>query len=278
MTDIKIIKGNIIHTKVKEQFDVHNNSYLVIENKKVQGIYTKLPEKYKNIKVIDYKSAIIIPSFIDLHIHAPQYMQMGLGLSLELIDWLNNYTFANEQLFSDTEYAKSVYREFVNQLYDNGSLRSCIFATIHTKSTQILVDLLKKKKLSAYVGKVNMNQNAPKELLQTTNKSIEETIQFIKRNENDEKVKPIITPRFAPSCTSELLKELGDISIKYKIPVQTHLAETKNEILWVKKLFSNYKNYSDVYKKHNLYGNQKTLMIHALYLEKEEIQLVIRFK
>lgn len=270
MENIKIIKGHIIFTEDKLSFSVHENSYLVISDKKVVGIYKQLEEKYKDIKVTDYEDAIIIPSFIDLHIHAPQYMQIGLGLDLGLIDWLSKYTFKNEELFEDVEYANDIYSQFVDELYINGTLRSCIFATIHNESTQILIEQLKRKKLSAYVGKVNMNQNTPANLIQSTKQSIKETIEFIKKNSTDDLIKPIITPRFAPSCTSDLLSELGDISKKYCIPVQTHLAETKNEVKWVKQLFSDSKNYSDVYKKNNLYAIQKTLMVHAIYLEEEE--------
>lgn len=273
MTPIKILRGHIIYTKEKKCFEVHENSYLVINNKKVVAIYKELPKRYKDMSITDYGDAIIIPSFIDLHIHAPQYMQMGLGLDLELIDWLNRYTFKCEGKFADVDYAKKVYPHFVEALYQNGTLRSCIFATIHNDSTKILVKELKKKKLSAYVGKVNMNQNAPENLIQTTEYSIRETEKFIEDNGDDDLVKPIITPRFAPCCTSDLLKKLGNLSIKKSIPVQTHLAENKREVEWVKSLFPQSRNYSDVYKRHQLYGNEKSLMAHSIYLDKEEIEM-----
>lgn len=273
MTDIRAIKGHIIYTKVKDNFEVHENSYMVIENKKVKGIFRELPDMYKDIPIIDYgHNAIIIPSFIDLHIHAPQYLQMGIGLDLELIEWLEQYTYRNESLFSDTDYARKIYPAFVKNLYVKGTLRSCIFATIHNDSTRILVDELGKMKLSAYVGKVNMNQNAPDNLLQSTECSYEETKRFIK-SFTGTLVKPIITPRFAPCCNSELLAKLGKLSVEQQIPVQTHLAENKREIEWVKSLFPDSNNYSDVYRRYNLYGNQKTLLAHAIYLTDEEVEI-----
>ncbi|WP_058484960.1 amidohydrolase family protein [Defluviitalea phaphyphila] len=273
MNDLKILKGNFIFTKEKDFFEIHEKSFLIIKNKRVLGIYKNLPKKYEPIKVKDYKDAIIIPSFVDLHVHAPQYLQQGVGLDLELIDWLNKYTFENEMKFVNENYAKKIYSAFVKDLYDNGTLRSCIFGTIHNNSNQILIEEIKKRKISAFVGKVNMDQNAPENLLQTTDDSLKETIEFIDNNSKEDLIKPIITPRFAPSCSLDLLKKLGDLSVKKKIPVQTHLSENKDEVKWVKSLFPSNKNYSDVYLKNQLYGMEKTIMAHAIYLEEEEIKM-----
>jgi guanine deaminase len=271
--NLKIIKGHIIYTKEKTQFEVLKDSFIVVNNKKVVDIYNKLPDMYIDVPIIDYGDSIIIPSFIDLHIHAPQYMQMGIGLDLELIDWLNKYTFRNEEKFSDIDYARQVYPHFVKALYDNGTLRSCIFATIHNDSTYVLIEELKQRGLSAYVGKVNMNKNAPDKLIQTTDCSIRETREFIESNSFSQLIKPIITPRFAPSCSSELLKKLGEISCEHNIPVQTHLSENKKEVEWVESLFPKNPNYSDVYREYNLYGREKTLMAHSIYLSEAEIEM-----
>ncbi len=273
MTDIQVLKGHIIYTKEKDSFEVHKNSYIIIKDHTVIGICETLPEEYRCIPVMDYGDALIIPSFIDLHIHAPQYMQMGVGLNLGLIDWLNQYTFKNEAKFEDLAYAEKVYPRFVDALYQNGTLRSCIFATIHKESTHELVKALENKHLAAYVGKVNMNQNAPDNLLETTDMSVSETIDFIEAIGEARYVKPIITPRFAPSCTSELMQELGKLSNDRAIPIQTHLAETKREINWVMELFPDSKTYSHVYEDHQLYGQQKSLMAHAVYLSDEELEM-----
>lgn len=269
----KAIKGNIVYTEIKEEFIVYDDSYLVYEEDIIEGIYEELPTDISSDNVIDYGSAIIIPSFIDLHIHAPQYIQIGLGLNLGLIDWLNKYTFKLEKRFSDVSYGKRVYPHFVESLYEHGSLRSCIFATNHDASTRVLMEELKKKKLSAYVGIVNMDQNAPEDLLVDAEKSIKITKEFIEDYQNNTKIKPIITPRFVPSCTKKLMDALGKLSMDYHLPVQTHLAETKPEVKWVKSLFPDAKNYSDVYVRADLYGHEKTIMAHGIYLEEEEIEL-----
>lgn len=275
---IKVLKGNIIYTREKEAFDVHEDSYLVIEDKRVVAIYKVLPEIYKvssdQVEIIDYSDAIIIPSLIDLHVHAPQFMQRGLGLNLQLIDWLNQYTFIFEQRFEDIDYAQKVYSQFAETLYENGTLRSVIYGTIHNKSNDVLIQELKNRGLSAYVGKVNMDQNAPEALLQTSDLSIKETREFILKHQEDAFVKPIITPRFAPSCSSKLLRALGNLSKEMKVPIQSHLSENLQEVEWVKQLFPNSENYTSVYKDHGLYSQEKTFMAHAIYLNDQEIQMV----
>lgn len=274
---IKVLKGNIVFTKEKEAFNVYEGAYIVVEDKTIVGIYKVLPEEYQtnppSVVLLDYGDALIIPSFIDLHIHAPQFMQMGIGLNLELLDWLKQYTFMLEQQFEDVHYAKKVYPEFVEALYQNGTLRSVIYGTIHNGSNDVLVEELKKKGLSAYVGKVNMDQNAPETLLQDAEVSLSETRAFILKHQPEDLVKPIITPRFAPSCTSKLLKGLGDLSKELQVPIQTHLSENLNEVEWVKELFPSCDNYSSVYREHGLYGEEKTLLAHAIYLNEEEVQM-----
>lgn len=274
MAEKEVIQGNFLYTKDKDSFEIHEKSFLVIENKRIVGLFDHLPQQDQNLPRTDYHDAIIIPSFIDLHIHAPQYLQRGIGLDLQLVDWLEQYTFHSEMKFSDQNYARSVYAAFAQDLYDNGSLRSCVFGTIHNKSNQILVEAMKSQHISAYIGKVNMNQNGPKDLLQTTEESYQETIDFIEHNE-DSLVKPIITPRFAPSCSELLLKKLGALSQERHVPVQTHLAENKEEVAWVKELFPQYKNYSDVYFQNQLYGKEKTIMAHAIYLNDDEVKMAV---
>ena len=272
---LKILKGNIIYTSVKDRFEVHEQSYIVLEDGIVIDISLELPEAYEAKDVVDYGEGIIIPSFIDLHIHAPQFMQRGIGMNLQLIDWLNQYTFMLEGRFADVNYAKKVYPEFVQSLYDHGTLRSVIFATVHDESNRYLVEALTEKGLGAYVGKVNMNQNAPVSLIESTEKSLRETEAFIKDYDQASQVKAVITPRFAPSCTSELLEGLGQLSVKYHTPVQSHLSENRDEVAWVKELFPDSTSYSDVYDKRHLLGKEKTLMAHAIYLEEEELKLLM---
>lgn len=273
MNNILILKGNIVFTKNKDAFTVHENSYIISEDGLIIGIYKNIPSQFVGIDIIDYRNSLIIPSFVDLHTHAPQYLQMGNGLDLQLIDWLNQYTYPAEIRISDAGFAESIYHQFVNELYKNGSLRSVIFTTIHEKSTEILFSKIKNVGLSAYIGNVNMDRNAPRELIEDTEESITKTMRIIKKYGDNKLIKPIITPRFAPCCSDKLLKGLGDVVKETNVPVQTHLSENPSEIEWVKELFPDCPNYTSVYMKYGLYGINKTLMAHAVYLTEEEIKL-----
>lgn len=270
--NILIIKGNIIFTKESEGFTTLKNSYIVVKDNYVIGIFDKLPEEYKTLKVTDYGDKLIIPGFVDLHVHAPQYSLCGLGYDKTLLQWLNNYTFKEEAKFSDVLYAEKVYKDFACDLYNNGTMRSVIFSTIHRKSTGVLMDLLSKRKLCAYVGKVNMDINSPHYLVETTKESIKETEEWIDEYKDKyDYVKPIITPRFVPSCSSELMMSLGKMALKDNLPVQSHLSENISEIKWVKELYPESESYGHVYDDHNLLGQTTTVMAHCVHLTKDEL-------
>lgn len=274
MEKIRILKGHIIYTKYREDFVVHKDHYLVAVNDIIEDIYERLPEKYMSCEIEDYKENLIIPSFSDLHVHASQYLQMGLAMDLELMEWLTTYTFKEESKFWDITYAQMVYERFAREVYRKGTRRVSVFGTIHKNSTIILFEEMKKSGLMGYVGKVNMDRNAVKNLEEDTLTSIRDTFELIIRYKDDPMVKPIITPRFSPTCTEQMLKKLGDLANDFNIPVQSHLSENEEEVVWVKDLFPSCKTYADTYDKYGLFGNTKTLMAHAIYLEKREIEMV----
>ena len=275
----KIFKSNIIFTPTMETFKVYKNSYIVVEDDKVKGIYEELDKNLKRIPVFDYTDKLIIPSFVDLHFHAPQFPNRGLGLDSELIPWLEKYTFPEEEKYSDIKYAKKVYKNLIHELWKVGTTRVGLFNSIHKESTELLFDLFIESGLGAYIGKVNMNRNTPNYILEDTKTSIRETEEIIlKYKDKSDIVKPIITPRFVPTCTSELLKGLGNLAIKYNIPVQSHLSENTNEIEWVKKLEPEFKDYASAYNEFNLFGQTRTIMAHCIYNTDEEIELMAKNK
>lgn len=275
----KIFKSNIIFTSTKETFDIYKNSYIAVENGKVRGIYEKIDENLEKIPIFDYTDKLIIPSFVDLHFHAPQLPNRGLGLDKELLSWLEKYTFPEEGKYNDIKYAEKVYKKLIHELWKVGTTRVSLFSSIHKESTELLFDLFIKSGLGAYIGKVNMNRNTPDYILEDTKTSIRETEEIILKYKNkSDIVKPIITPRFVPTCTSELLKGLGNLSIKYNIPVQSHLSENTNEIEWVKKLEPEFKDYASVYNEFSLFGQTKTIMAHCIYNTDEEIELMAKNK
>lgn len=273
----KALKGTIVYTATKDKLQIHEDSYIIIEDGKVVEIVRDLGSLYKDIDLEDYSGKLIIPGFVDIHLHAVQYPNMGLGLDKELLPWLETYTFPEEGRYKDLNYAEGVFKRFINQLWRVGTLRSVVFSSIHKESTELLLDLFIESGLGAYVGKVNMDRNTAAYLIEDTDESLRATEEIIcKYLERSDLVRPIITPRFAPTCSGRLLKGLGDLAVKYKLPVQSHLNENKSEIEWVKELFPESKDYASVYKDFNLFGETRTVMAHCIYNTDEEIDLMAK--
>lgn len=270
-----VLKGDIVFTPTKDKFETYENSYIVAEDGRVVGIYKKLNDKYKEYPIKDFTGKMIIPGFVDLHLHAPQYPNMGLGLDKELIPWLETYTFPEEAKYKDREYARMVYSKLIKNLWQVGTTRAVVFGSIHKESTKLLMDMLIEAGLGAYVGKVNMDRNTTPELTEDTQRSIVETEEIILeyRNKSD-LVKPIITPRFVPTCSVELMKGLGKLATNHGVPVQSHLSENTSEVEWVRELHPELPNYASVYNEYGLFGQTSTVMAHCIYNTEDEIELM----
>lgn len=277
MTKTYALKGNIIYSKNQNELNFFENSYLICQDGKSMGVFEKLDEKYKDIEVIDFGEKIICPGLVDLHIHAPQYNFRGMGMDLELLDWLNTYTFPSEAKFKDEDYAKRSYQRFVDYLKYGPNTRHVIFASLHVKSTQILMDLMEKSKMVSFVGKVNMDRNGGVDLEEKdADESEKATLDWLESIKGKYKnTYPILTPRFIPSCTDELLEKLRKIKDDYKLPIQSHLSENLGEIEWVKELVPKAKFYGDAYNIFDLFGkNNKTVMAHCVYSNDDEQDLI----
>lgn len=269
-----IVKGNFICTPTADSYEVHGDSYLVCVDGGVEGIYPVIPDRFKGCRVHDYGNRLVIPGFVDLHLHAAQFLQCGMAMTNQLLSWLKDYTFELEREFDDRVFARKAYTLFAEKLVACGTLRACIFASSSTTGTEELFEVLKGKGVAAYVGKVDMDTNAPDYIIETTRETLRGTTYLIEKYKDEPRVKPIITPRFAPTSTPELLQGLGDLALKYDLPVQSHLSENLDEIKWVKDLFKDAENYSDVYYRNNLFGQTKTVMAHAVYLDDDEKFLI----
>lgn len=282
---IKILKGNIVYTKEMNRFEVYEDGYVVVENGKVKLVAKELPDMYQSIAVEDMGDQLIIPGFVDLHVHAPQWLNTGIGYSKELLPWLNEYTFPLESDFDNLEFAEEHYKNFIQDLWEAGTTRACIFATRHKPATALLIKLLKESGLGAYVGKVNMDRNSTPKLQENTEQSINETIELLEEdsslyalaNSNSAEaplVQYILTPRFVPSTTSTLMKALGEIAEKYDLPIQSHLCENRSEVAWVKELHPDINSFTEVYEHFGLIQPGRTIMAHCIYNTDSEIDIL----
>lgn len=269
-----VLRGDVAHAPTPEGAEFFTDSFLVCVDGRCCGIFRTLPEKFAALPVLDFSGKLIIPGFSDLHTHASQYADLGLGMDFELIQWLDDLTFPEEAKFANGDYAERIYGAFVRELSRGFTTRAAIFATVHAPATLTLMRLLEESGLKTLVGKVNMDRNCPPYLCEAgAEGSMEETLRWLDGCAAFENTKPIITPRFVPSCTDELLERLGGLVRERGLYVQSHLDETHAEIEWVRSLVPDSIDYADVYDRVGLLTD-KTVMAHCLYNSDRETELI----
>ena len=269
------LKGHVIYTPICGQLSLHPDSYLVCEKGKVAGIFPQLPDRWQGIPVHDHGNRLILPGLIDLHVHASQYAYRGLGMDLELLDWLEANAFPEEAKFADLDYAEKAYSIFTQALTRSATTRACVFATLHRPATLKLMELLEEAGLPCLVGKVNMDRNSPDTLRETTEASLAETRRWLEESAAFSLVRPILTPRFTPSCTDALMAGLGQLQQEFGVPMQSHLSENLSEIQWVAELCPKTSCYGDAYAQFGLFGGPcPTVMAHCVWSGPEERALM----
>ena len=275
----KIYKAHILYTKERSHFEVLENGYIAVDaDGRVIEVATDLASlDSEDAEVIDFGDRLLIPAMNDMHVHAPQVRNQGVAMDLELLPWLQNYTFPEESKYADVNYAERMYRRFLHTQWLFGTMRSVVFGTVHTESTRLLMKLYQEAGMGALVGKVAMNRNCPEALCEDVEAAVEGNERLIAEfNQPDALVRPIITPRFVPSCTPELLKACGQLATTYQLPVQSHLSENVSEIAWVAELEPESKSYGDAYNRYGLFGQTPTIMAHCVWTKGEELELMKR--
>ncbi|CEJ61326.1 Putative Chlorohydrolase [Penicillium brasilianum] len=253
--------------------------------------------KVKIVLASEDNNEFFFPGFIDTHIHAPQFPNVGLFGSSTLLDWLETYTFPVESGFGvqgdepngdaklpkdATPSALRIYDQVVARTLSHGTTCASYFATIHVPATNALAALCHSRGQRAFIGRVCMDSpdfcppyykdlSADDSLSATRS-----TIEYIHAlDPKGNLVKPIITPRFVPTCTRPALEGLGKLAAEFNPPlhIQTHISENTNEVKLVKELFPESKSYADVYDKYNLL-TKRTILAHAVHLTPDERTLV----
>lgn len=274
---MELYRGNIVYAETAEKLVEFTHAWLAVEGGRVEGIYPVLPEKFAGLPETDFGDDVIIPAFSDLHVHAPQYPQRGLAMDTLLEDWLNRYTFPLEERYADPAFARAVYDQFIDDLLAHGTMHAVIFGTIHVPATDYLIERLEEKGMHALVGKVNMDINSPPGLCEDTKKSLEETEDFLARCRHNRTAKPILTPRFAPTCSWELLCGLGRLAAKYEAGVQTHLVESLWEAAEAVKMYPECGCDTGIYEQAGLLGHGPLLGAHFIYPQAEDIRILKKY-
>ncbi|KAI2777131.1 guanine deaminase [Daldinia loculata] len=257
---------------VEQQYD---------QKKAEETLYPELGWKADDVTVTTAKDGqFFFPGFIDTHIHAPQYPNVGIFGKSTLLDWLNTYTFPMEASLSSLPKARRVYTRCIQRTLAHGTTTAAYYATIHVPSTNLLADLCLSLGQRAFVGRVCMDNLGPDYYLdESPSQSLaatRATIDHIRSIDTDfDLISPILTPRFAPACSVDAMTQLGALHRETNLPIQTHIAENVDELKLVRDMFPDSKNYADVYDRFGLLG-KRTILAHAIHLSEEEADLVAR--
>ena len=269
-----VLAGDICYSTSPTQVSCTRDGYLVCIDGVSAGVFETLPDAYASLPRLDCTGQLIVPGMSDIHLHAPQYAFRGIGMDLELIDWLDSHAFPEEAHYADLAYAERAYGIFVEDLKRSATTRAVVFATLHVPATELLMDKLEQTGLITYVGKVNMDRNSPDDLRETREESARATRVWAERTAGRyARTRPIITPRFTPSVSDPLMADLAAIREEFDLPVQSHLSENLSEIDWVRELCPWSSCYADAYGHFGLLGPQ-TIMAHCVHSGDEEIELL----
>ncbi|CRK88771.1 CLUMA_CG002528, isoform A [Clunio marinus] len=277
----RVFFGNFFHSLSFQRSESVLNGFIAIEDGKIVAVGEKSsyetwnhPNKKDFEEVQLTETQFFLPGFVDTHIHAPQVPNIGLGLDKPLMEWLNEYTFPLESQYKDKNFAKHVFNKVVRRTLNSGTTTASYFGTIHKDACKVLADEALAMGQRAFIGKVSMNQYSPETYVETFEESIKDNIEVIEYilSLKSDLLSFIITPRFAITCSMDLLKQLAVIADKYKLPIQSHISENLDEIKFTMELFPGHDNYAQVYDVAGLLTN-KCIMAHAVHLTDDEVKL-----
>ncbi|HEY1151775.1 MAG TPA: guanine deaminase [Pseudoduganella sp.] len=274
---IKAFRASILHFTADPAISDkacqwHEDGLLVLKGGHVQaaGDYAQLKDMLSpDTAVRDYRGKIIMPGFIDTHIHYPQ-TDMIASPAPGLLPWLDTYTFPTERQFRDPVHARGVADFFVKELLRCGTTTAMVYCTVHPESVDAFFGAAETHKLRMAAGKVMMDRHCPDFLQDTAERSACESEELIRRWHKKGRNMYALTPRFAPTSTEAQLQVCGELARAYPDAyVQTHVAENTDEVAWVKSLFPDARSYLDVYDKYGLL-RPRSMYAHCIWLDNED--------
>ncbi len=264
-----IIKTNILNPTQNKNVEFKENVFLEISDSRISKVFSETPQT----PFIDRTNAICIPGLIDPHVHLSQFFGRGKHSS-NLLEWLNNYIFPEEARAVDSNYAKMTSVNFFQNLLENGTTTSVIYTAPDKKACEIAFLTAAELGCRAIIGKTMMDVNSPKILQENTENSLNESFQLYHEwNKRTPLLEYVFSPRFAPVCSSKLMKKVADFAHENEAYIQTHLSENPDEIKWVRSLFPKIDSYTQVYEEFGLL-TPKTLLGHVIHVSDEELEII----
>lgn len=231
-------------------------------------------QMFPDSAIVDMRPNIIIPGLVDTHVHLPQYYAAGLGNGT-LLQWLDNVVYPLEQEFLNEDFASRCSASFFAEALSKGTTAMAVYSSSLYSATNIAFQQAEKSGIKVWMGKTMMDLNAPVPLLQPAETNIRLSLSLAKEwhGKNNGQLQYILTPRFAGSCSSELLSLTAEVAASEGLAIQTHLSENKDELAFVQSLFPSAVDYTDIYDSHGLLTNT-TILAHSIYLAPREIQQI----
>ncbi len=277
------IRGDIIHftanpftTNEEQSLQIFESGMLIIEEGRIRqvGFASDLEHLLPPDNVVhDYSGHLILPGFIDTHLHYPQ-TDVIASYGKQLLEWLQTYTFPCEGRFDDPEYAENVADFFLDELLRNGTTTAQVMSTSHQQSAELFFQKSLARNLRMITGKTMMDRNAPDYLLDTPDSGYEQSLELIERWHGRNRLSYAVSPRFAVTSGEEQLKRTAELmEFRPGLYLQTHLSENRDEIKLVAELFPWSKNYLDVYDHFGLVRERATFA-HSIHLPEENYRLL----
>jgi len=230
------------------------------------GPWRELAPRYARLSVEHLPGRILAPGFVDMHVHYPQVDVIGSPAD-GLLPWLENYTFPQESRFADPLHASGVAAFFLDELARNGVTTALTFATSHPTSVDALFAEAAKRQVRLITGKCLMDRNAPDGVRDQTEQSLVDTETLLKRWHGQGRLGYALTPRFAPSCSDAQMRGAGELAARYPdVWVQSHVAENRDEIAWVRALYPDARSYLAVYERFGLL-RPRSVYAHCIHFD-----------
>ena len=219
-------------------------------------------------------SQFLVPGFVDTHIHAAQFPNLGLGLDLPLLEWLAAYTYPLEARFGDTAYARRVFREVIRHTLRAGTTTACYYTSVHAEASRAMCDLMLEAGQRGLVGKVCMDRDCPASLCETLESGIAGSKQLMEHiaQLGSPLLSPVLTPRFALACSRDSMSALGRLARQELCHIQTHISESRAEVAQVQEQFPDAPSYAHLYHSCGLLTD-RTVLAHAVHLTDQELRL-----
>ncbi len=244
---------------------------LNIENGLVVSLTAFDPNIHKNDQYLDLRGKMIVPGFVDTHVHYPQ-VDIIASYGEQLLQWLEKYTFPEEANFGDETIARSAAEFFLDELLANGTTTALVFGTVHKESVEAFFTAALNRKLRMICGKVMMDRNAPDNVCDNPQSSYDDSKALIERWHDKDRLGYAVTPRFAPTSSSEQLAMAGKLLREHPtVHLHTHISENQDECEWVAELFPQNDDYLSVYEAHGLV-KKRSVFAHGLHLSDSEWQ------